>query len=397
MQLRQRDPNKIRSDAIKMAAKKLESGCGSCAQSYLDVARRYGATAEELAGSTRRDPGLSSVSTPSSSITVSPAIDGETSNRSRPESTPSSRIAVPRRPGLRATSAMLAGGAGVLAPRPVAAGQSDVRLKRIMSQDEIEERKHRAPKVDPFGIDSNTPPGVDGMPTNFYIGEMGNGTCACGIDSGCACAFNVNSANAAGKYNTYGYWGLVGPQGRTGYNAYQWGETQGQRAVYAWYHGAYWPYVYGQTIFGDIEAGFGGWGSDLSSNFQLVSGFIDAIHGAGLTPGVYYNFSSNLYPANNCVPWPTVFWGVGCLSGVCTCCQGVGGCSPCNPNCNTLTPVINNWNSNVHHACFGCSTGIVIWQFWIDNCCSSCGCGCSYDFDYTPQNPYGNFTPVGCT
>src|SRR5207302_10654093 len=95
VQLRERDPMKVRLDAIKMAGKKFDSGCISCAESYLEVARRHGATDEDLAASLRV-PALGTpgkASSPKSSATVSPPYEKPVSEGPDRETARSNRIA----------------------------------------------------------------------------------------------------------------------------------------------------------------------------------------------------------------------------------------------------------------------------------------------------------------
>lgn len=48
MMFRQRDPIRIREDALHMAMKKAQISCRSCATSYLELARQHGATEEQI-------------------------------------------------------------------------------------------------------------------------------------------------------------------------------------------------------------------------------------------------------------------------------------------------------------------------------------------------------------
>ena len=219
--------------------------------------------------------------------------------------------------------------------------------------------------------------------------------------TGTAC-FVTATANAAGIYNTHGYWGLQGPGVRGGYGAYQWGNVQAQAAVNAWLNGPYASSVYGQTIFADVEGGFCGWNSGSaywSDNQATLNGFLVYIANQtqyGLNPGVYIN-TGDVNGPNNSYFGPSytpsksfVFWPTGTVCGVGACGPAVNGCAPCNPNCNTLTPVINNWNAHAKYACFA-GQGSVVWQFWLSQC------GCSGEFDYSPQSGNVNFTAVGCS
>lgn len=46
---RAKSPSEIRSDALRLASAKLAAGCEGCSESYLSLARRHGATEEEIA------------------------------------------------------------------------------------------------------------------------------------------------------------------------------------------------------------------------------------------------------------------------------------------------------------------------------------------------------------
>jgi len=48
MNLRPKDPARIRKDALRVAARKLSGGCRPCADAYVDLARRNGAGEEEV-------------------------------------------------------------------------------------------------------------------------------------------------------------------------------------------------------------------------------------------------------------------------------------------------------------------------------------------------------------
>src|SRR2546421_661622 len=47
--IRRRESVEIRQRALETAARKYREGCGSCADSYLDLAREHGASAAEIA------------------------------------------------------------------------------------------------------------------------------------------------------------------------------------------------------------------------------------------------------------------------------------------------------------------------------------------------------------
>lgn len=46
--LRDKPPEQVKADALRMAARKHDEGCRPCARAYLDLARRYGATEIEV-------------------------------------------------------------------------------------------------------------------------------------------------------------------------------------------------------------------------------------------------------------------------------------------------------------------------------------------------------------
>src|SRR5438046_1614150 len=54
MNLRPKAPERIREDALRVAARKMNAGCRSCADAYADVARRNGATDTEIRRIPRR-------------------------------------------------------------------------------------------------------------------------------------------------------------------------------------------------------------------------------------------------------------------------------------------------------------------------------------------------------
>jgi hypothetical protein len=243
------------------------------------------------------------------------------------------------------------------------------------------------------------------MPTNFYIGEIGYGTCSdCGPCGGYAC-FNVHSANLAGAAYTYAYWGLEGPTlTPVGSTPYAWGRAQGNAAVDAWANGPYWPYLYTLTLFADIEAGFGGWiGATQADAQQVLNGFLDGIianpYSYPLNAGVYINARdingpNNYFFGPNYTPsQPFVFWPTGTVCGLSICDSATGGCVPCNPVCTPLSTVQNNWNTTIQNACWA-GQGAVIWQFWISSCDNSV---CAGDFDYTPQSGNTSFSNVACS
>lgn len=380
MKLRARDSSDIRRDAISMAAKKLASGCGDCADGYLKLAREHGAGEGEL----------TSVRASGKPVTVTEPM------REAP-----SRISVVRReiavPSLAVTGASAA--AAALASPVVAADTVAEKLRRLREHDEV--FKPSKVRMDPFGVDGSTSLAsatAQGMPLNFYIGELGYGTCSnCGPCGGCGCqsCFQTDSANHVGIWYTYGYWGLQGPGlNPGGITNFQWGQRQADAFVNAWTSGPYASYVYGQTFFADVENGFGGWSNyNYGPNEDVVTGFINRInywgryYGVTFTPGVYIglndiNGPNHYYFDPSWVSSAFVFW--------VTQDQTCAPCAPCSSSCNTLTDVQNRWNNTIRHACFA-GNGAVVWQYWVGSC------GCGGDFDYTPQSANTYFTPVGCS
>lgn len=136
-----------------------------------------------------------------------------------------------------------------------------------------------------YGIDSDTAVFPTGATTkDFYAGRIGYGTTA---DSR---YFNITGAGLASK--VYGYWGVKGHLSDPNYSlpysvamAQNWGAAQAAAAITARTNVSK---INRQTIFADIEQGFGGWagnGSDL--DWGVLVGFINRIHSAGLKCGIY--------------------------------------------------------------------------------------------------------------
>ncbi|HEY7419026.1 MAG TPA: hypothetical protein VH593_27845, partial [Ktedonobacteraceae bacterium] len=224
-----------------------------------------------------------------------------------------------------------------------------------------------------WGTDSNSQACCN-MPQNFYIGRMGYGI----EPVGDAYFFNINSARAASNRHTYGYWGLVGPGYRGGWSPYDYGRKQADCAWNAWNHGPNAPHIGGQTVFADVEPGFGGWSfGDFGANQAIINGFLRELHNITphhKSPGLYISpyYWSNMVgtgfkPSTNYVLWVTG-------------CDTCGGdlCSPCNFACNTLTTVRNRMSATVSHVALG-GFKPVVWQYWISNC----GCG---DYNVMTQN-----------
>lgn len=235
--LRPRDSAHIRTAALEMAIRKAKTGCYACAQRYFELAKKHGAAEEE----------------------ISRAIDAAVE---------SGEQGVSRRHLLKIAAAVVAG---------VTLGSSELLPKRAEAY-----RYH-------WGTDSNSAT-CCGIPQHFYIGRFGFGTW------GSAYFFNTAAAQAAGKSNTYMYWGLEGP-GLTPYGltTYSWGWQQASAALNQWSNNPNAAFIGGYTIFADIESGFGGWTAgnyEHYANQQVVEGFLDRIAKAYTTttpfhPGIY--------------------------------------------------------------------------------------------------------------
>ncbi len=271
MMLHERDSTKIRRDSLKMVIQKANAGCLSCAQSYFELARKHGATGAE----------------------IERAIDNAAEQGGK---------GLNRRELLKLVSVVAAG---------VALGTSGLLAV------------HAAASTAAYwGTDSNSAT-CAGIPQNFYIGRFGYGT------TGSTLFFNTAAAQAAGKSSTYIYWGLEGPGSRPrNTTPYNWGLRQVQAAIYQWSNNANAAYVGGQTIFADIEAGFGGWKGGNSrfyyNNRQVVKGFLDTIV-SSFHPGIYITFNDwGYYLGTPFKPGKSfVLWIAGCL----TCSSSI--CAPC--------------------------------------------------------------------
>jgi hypothetical protein len=366
--MRVRDIDDIRRDAVIMAANKLTAGCVECAKRYVNLARDHGAKDTDFDDSVRR-----------MIIKDMPRSIGQVMRQSK-----------------------------VLAPATGAILGSTVRT--VLADDQLMKEKvariknHQVPAprhrktVDPFGVDGSTSLSSAtqlGMPLNFYIGELGYGLCGnCGPCNG-AC-FRTDCANYVGGYYTYAYWGLEGPNSpdKGSMANYQFGVAQADAFISAWGTGPYATYVFGQTFFCDVEAGFGGWSDyNYGPNQDVLQGFVDEIYDQGqywslyFNPGVYinvndYNGPNHHYFSSGWGPGqPVVLWVTGDQTSV--------PCAPCATNCNTLTDVQNRWNNTIRHVCqFG--NGAQLWQYWVGSC------GCGGDFDYSPQSGNTNFTSGSC-
>jgi len=330
MQRQQRDPQLIRTDAIKIGIKKAQQGCIECAAKYFELAKQHGATQAEL----------------------QQAIDRLSS---RPEESKFGR-----RDLLKLVAAV--GTAGVLAGIENFAEEAQQALAKPVS----------IPTW--WGTDSNTQSGY-GIPQNFYIGRMGSGA----QPKGDSYFFNVNAARQAGYYRTYGYWVIQGPDSKpSNLSAHSWGQQQASCAWNSWHSGPHSAKIGGHTVFADIETGGGGWrNGNYKYNQDVLEGFLQKafeVTKSTAWPGVYISshfwnsfFGSNFRPSLKFVLW---------LTGFQTCASSI--CPPCNIKCNTLTGVKSHLATEVSKVTIG-GQRPVLWQYWIGNC----GCG---DYNVMIQN-----------
>jgi AhpD family alkylhydroperoxidase len=331
--LRPRHSLQVRADALKMAVRKAKTGCHPCVQGYFELAQKHGATEEEIARA----------------LAAAHAVSKQGISRRR----------------LLQLSAALAAGA------TFAAG--DFLAQRADASTYF------------WGTDSNSASMLE-IPQNFYIGRFGYGT------TGSAYFFNTGAAQVAGKNSTYMYWGLEGPElAPPGISFYSWGREQASAALNQRYNNPNAAFVGGYTIFGDIEAGFGGWtvgSSAYSSNQEVVQGFLDGIAAAHTSsapfyPGIYIspldwrNYVGTYFrPARSFVLWIT-----GCYS----CNRSI--CAPCDDTCWTTLTTVESLLPTVTSTILGGSHA-VLWQYWLD---PPCDCG---DFNVAIQDPASGFRPV---
>jgi hypothetical protein len=318
---RQRDPQLIRVDAIKMGIKKAQQGCIECATKYFKLAKQLGATP----------------------AAICQTIDESYFQADEKTST--------RRDLLKLAAA---------------AGITGVSVIEFAEQAQQALAKQTLPRPTWWGTDSNTQSGY-GIPQNFYIGRMGYGT----QPKGDGYFFNINAARAASYYRTYGYWVLMGPSSKPdNLSAFSWGQQQAFCAFNARHTGPHAANIGGLTIFADIEPGCGGWqNGNYKPNQDVLEGFLQesfALTQSKIWPGVYVSpriwtsfFGQNFRPSLDFVLW---------LTGFQTCVASI--CPPCNTKCNTLIGVRAHLASGVANVIVG-GQKPVVWQYWI----SSCGCG----------------------
>lgn len=321
--LKPRTPAQIRLDAVKMGVKKARNGCSACADTYFDLARMYGATEQEIIA----------------------ALQAATGTRKRH---------LKRRDLIKYAVA----GAGGLITTATAL-LSLTRSGPAQASSAY------------FGIDSNTTNCCQ-MPLHFYVGRMGYGA----YPDTFYYAFNTTMARQVGHTSTFGYWGVQGPTANPGYSTpYRWGVAQAQAAWNAWnrsFIGA--SYVGGYTVFGDVEEGFGGWGTSAAANQAVISGFLDELYAITpheVWPGLYISpgFWNRYLGGNRFVPTtPFVLW----ICGVYTCTV----CGPCNPSCSsTPADATSTFSTHVQPIALG-GQHPVLWQYWLTNPgCDNSGCG----------------------
>jgi hypothetical protein len=321
--LKQRTPEQIRWDAIRMGLKKAQNGCPACAEKYFDLARLYGASEQEILAVLEEATGMH-------------------------------KRGLKRRELIKY---LVAGAGGVL-----------VTATAILS---LTRSGPALASSSYFGIDSNTSVCCS-MPLHFYIGRMGYGV----YPDTYYYAFNTAMARQVGNTHTFGYWGVQGPALNTGYSTpYRWGVAQAQAAWTAWnssFIGA--SYVGGYTVFGDVEEGFGGWGSNTGQNQAVINGFLDelfAITPHEVWPGLYVSpgFWNRYLGGNHFVPaTPFVLW----ICGVYECAV----CGPCDPSCSSTPGDAANYFYNRVRAITVGGQNAVLWQYWLTNPgCDNSGCG----------------------
>lgn len=321
-----RAPEEVREKALEVAVAKYDAGCENCSQAYLDLARRSGATEGDArrAGMGRRG-----------FLKLAALVFG----------------------------AAVVGSAGVLLGPRVARAFPSLLSAGVGGY---------------FGVDSCTSLvnaiGAS-MPVQFYIAEIGAGA------NGLNC-LDPQTAGQVGSDYAHGYWGLCGPHFATDpADPYAYGRQQALDALKAI---AGLPAVNGQTLFADVEYGFGGWadGATPAQHAAVLDGFLETVAAAQFVPGVYINNSSrdDWFPASYTPRVPFVYW----LAGG----EWAGTmCAPCDATCDTLTPTRDAWNNSVSQESFG-GQYAALWQYWLSDF------GCGGDFTFSPQSGYQTFTPL---
>lgn len=321
--LQPRTPAQIRTDALKMGLKKAQSGCPDCAEKYFALARQHGASEQEIQQLLEQATGL------------------RQKGLNRRELI---KYAVVGASGLAVTTAV------ILSLESHIPAQASTAF---------------------FGLDSNTTI-CCGMPLHFYVGRMGYGV----YPDSSYYAFNTAMARKVGHTNTFGYWGVQGPGANAGYSSsYNWGVAQGKAAWAAWngtFVGA--DYVGGYTVFGDVEAGFGGWGTNRAANQAVINGFLSELFALTphmVWPGLYVSpyFWNTYLGGNSFVPTTSfVLW----ICGVHECAV----CGPCNEACtSTVSDAQQVYFNSVRSVKVG-GQNPILWQYWLTNPgCDNSGCG----------------------
>ena len=322
-QIERRSTDEIREKAIATAVAKHDEGCENCAAAYIDVARQHGATEADVR-----------------------------------------RAGIGRRGFLKFAVALFAATSAATAVNLIRPQQS-VKASQLL----------RGDYLGSFGVDSCTPLATatgQAMPLQFYVAEVG----ATQYGLGC---FDAATAGYVGRDFAHGYWGLCGPNNATDPVSY--GRLQADLAIASLQANAA---VGAKTFFADVETGFGGWGDPATpqQNAKLLDAFLSTIAAAGYVPGVYiddYN-RDTWFPSDWVASVPFVYWVAGGPS------AGTM-CAPCAPDCDTLTPVQQLWDSDVSSNTFG-GYRAVVWQYWLSNF------GCGGDYNFSPQSAYHAFSPV---
>jgi len=379
MIIRPKDPARVREDALRVAARKLVGGCRPCADAYINLARRNGASEEEIRRVSQPEIWLGDSAPTSGFLGSSSTLPGA---QQAPES--------------------------------------------------------RGGYVDPLGSDGNTSPAAwyNASELQFYIGRLGHGITP---DSSPSVFFNTGSATAktVGP-NTYGYWNVQGPcmipslilnppHPPPNYDPYYWwGVAQAAVALGARARGPFARYIQGLALFATVEGG--GWDTVLTcdpstgnctvtcsptptQNQSVLNGFLDAVtltccefdsHTgtciANCIPGVYINIGKdggNLFGPNYTYKNPFVLWATGQICSLSICGPATGDCAPC--ACDPANAVETNWKNIVQNACWA-GQGAALWQFWETGCKTSQSVVCppakDGDFNYSPYLP---LTPLPCT
>src|SRR5262249_35699553 len=133
-------------------------------------------------------------------------------------------------------------------------------------------------------------------------------------------------------------------------------------------------YVGGYTVFGDVEEGFGGWGSNVAKNQAVISGFLSELFNItppSVWPGLYMrpSFWNAYLGGNGFVPSTSfVLWIVGTYE--------CAVCSPCNNRCTTTPAEARSYYTNHVRFIKVGGQNPVLWQYWLTNPgCDNSGCG----------------------